>query len=158
MKTKATVTLKGIPLRVECEVFPAWEDRIIEDCVFDQVLVSTEKKGLRACSLRVELAICEQMMEPEGIAAMYQAAEIERQGDLCEEAYVRAEAERTFAPVLAFMKVGEVLCETPEEKNKWKKRMLGTVPGLSFPDDFDSLSEDEKARRLDGAAEIMKGG
>lgn len=55
---------------------------------------------------------------------------------------------KTVAMVSAF---GNVLCDTPKEKNDWKKRMLSTVHGLSFPDDFDMLPEEEKTKRLDGA-------
>ena len=32
--------------------------------------------------------------------------------------------------------------------------MLNTVDGVSFPDDWDSLSEDEKEKRLNKAIEI----
>jgi len=46
---------------------------------------------------------------------------------------------------------GDLLCDTQKEKNDWKKRMINTVDGISFPDDWDELSEDEKQRRLDGA-------
>ena len=46
---------------------------------------------------------------------------------------------------------GDLLCDNQKEKNDWKKRMLNTVDGISFPDDWDELSEDEKQRRLDGA-------
>lgn len=43
-----------------------------------------------------------------------------------------------------------------EEKNAWKKRMLNTVPGISFPDDFDNLTEKEKQDRLDKAIEFSQ--
>ena len=48
--------------------------------------------------------------------------------------------------------LGNVLCDTLEEKNAWKKRML-TAGGCSFPSDFDALTEEEKAERLDKAIE-----
>lgn len=47
-----------------------------------------------------------------------------------------------------------IFCDTPKQKNDWKKRMLSTVPGISFPDDFDTLPEEERARRLEGAEQI----
>lgn len=50
--------------------------------------------------------------------------------------------------------MSEVLCKTQEEKNDWKKRMLKAVPGISFPDDFDSLPEAEKQKRLDKVIEL----
>jgi len=52
-------------------------------------------------------------------------------------------------------KIGDVLCEKKEEKNTWKKRMMATVPGINFPENFDSLPEEEKARRLDGAIKFL---
>lgn len=41
-----------------------------------------------------------------------------------------------------------------KKQNTWKKRMLSVVHGIDFPEDFDSLSEEEKQRRLDGAIKI----
>ena len=58
---------------------------------------------------------------------------------------------RRFGTVAAVAKLGDLLCSKPEEKNAWKKRMLGTVSGVDFPDDFDALPEEEKQKRLDGA-------
>ncbi len=53
--------------------------------------------------------------------------------------------------------LGDVLCETQEDKNTWKKRMLSAgIPGIDFPSNWDQLSEDEKARRLDGALAELK--
>jgi hypothetical protein len=52
--------------------------------------------------------------------------------------------------------IGEILCQTKAEKNAWKKRMLSTVHGISFPEDFDQLPEDEKTLRLDGALNQIK--
>jgi hypothetical protein len=52
--------------------------------------------------------------------------------------------------------IGEILCQTQAEKNAWKKRMLSTVHGISFPEDFDNLPEDEKTLRLDGALNQIK--
>lgn len=46
---------------------------------------------------------------------------------------------------------GQIMGGTQKEKNAWDKRMLGTLPGSNFPDDWDSLPEAEKTRRLKGA-------
>ena len=51
---------------------------------------------------------------------------------------------------------GDVLGKDQKEKNAWKKRMLSAsspkdptgAPALFFPDDWESLPEDEKERRL----------
>jgi len=51
---------------------------------------------------------------------------------------------------------GALLCDTQEEKNKWNKRMLSTVQGIDFPEDFDNLPEEEKQKRLNGALEFIK--
>jgi len=52
--------------------------------------------------------------------------------------------------------MGKLLCKSPEEKNNWDKKMINTLPGVSFPDDFDNLPEKEKRRRLDGALGTLK--
>jgi hypothetical protein len=55
--------------------------------------------------------------------------------------------------------LGNILCGTQAEKNDWKKRMLAaglTNSGLEFPEDWGTLSEDEKERRLNGAIEQLK--
>lgn len=55
--------------------------------------------------------------------------------------------------------MGNVLCETQAEKNAWKMRMLKSglsKMGLSVPDDWDSLPEDEKERRLDVVIAALK--
>jgi hypothetical protein len=46
-------------------------------------------------------------------------------------------------------KLGEFLTNTQAEANAWKKRMLAAVLPVTFPDDWDQLSENEKQRRLD---------
>lgn len=52
---------------------------------------------------------------------------------------------------------GALLTDTQAEANTWKKRMLSAgVPGLDFPEDFDSLPEDEKQRRLDAVIKEAK--
>ena len=50
---------------------------------------------------------------------------------------------------------GDVFGETQEDANAWKSRML-KAGGVSFPDDFDQLPEDEKQRRLDGAIKEVR--
>lgn len=52
-------------------------------------------------------------------------------------------------------KLGELFGSSTEEANSWKKRMLNTVNGIQFPDDFDSLSEEEKQKRLDNAIKVV---
>jgi len=53
--------------------------------------------------------------------------------------------------------LGNLFCNTEEDKNKWKKRFVGKVEGIDIPEDFDDLSEEEKKRRLDGVIEIGLG-
>ena len=48
-------------------------------------------------------------------------------------------------------KLGDVLCKEDRDKNKWKKKMLKTLKGVDFPEDFDNLPEKEQAKRLDNA-------
>lgn len=61
-----------------------------------------------------------------------------------------------FKNVAAICALGEILHEKPEEKAAFKKRIIGTVPGINFPDDFDKLSAEEKNKRLDGALSVLK--
>ena len=56
-----------------------------------------------------------------------------------------------FAGLKMVCAIGKLLCDTPEEKNNWNKRMLSTQPGIDIPENFDSLPEEEKTRRLEGA-------
>ena len=54
---------------------------------------------------------------------------------------------------------GEILGGNQKEKNDWKARMLKAGldnRGLVIPDDWDSLSEDEKESRLNGAISALK--
>lgn len=65
-----------------------------------------------------------------------------------------------FKTVALIASLGKIIggAETVKEENDWKKRMLTAgmgSAGLSFPDDWDSLTEEEKARRLDGAIDIQ---
>jgi hypothetical protein len=47
-------------------------------------------------------------------------------------------------------KLGDLLCETTEDKNRWKKRMLKAgIPEIDFPSDWEDIPEGEKERRLD---------
>ncbi len=60
---------------------------------------------------------------------------------------------------IGIARLGDLFCESKEDKNKWKKRMLNAGlknSGLSFPEDWDELSEDEKETRLNKSMEFMK--
>ena len=64
-----------------------------------------------------------------------------------------------FNSVAMVAAMGNLLCETKEEKNTWKLRMLKAgmgSAGLQIPDDWDTLSEDEKEKRLDNVIEFAK--
>ena len=60
-----------------------------------------------------------------------------------------------FKAVKMVCAMGSILCNTDEEKTNWNKRMIGTIQGIDFPEDFDSLPEEEKKRRLDGALTVL---
>jgi hypothetical protein len=75
----------------------------------------------------------------------------------CDEIDARArgiEAKR-FNPVKMVCAFGALLTSTPEEQANWDKRMLSTVPGVEFPDDFDSLPVEEKQKRLNAALKVL---
>lgn len=63
------------------------------------------------------------------------------------------ELNKRFGFIKAIASLGEILSDDKKEQNDWKQRMLkaGMGNGLNFPADWDSLSEEEKQRRLDGA-------
>lgn len=55
--------------------------------------------------------------------------------------------------------LGDVFGKSPKESNDWKARMLKAGLGglgLSMPDDWDTLNEEEKTRRLNGAIAQLK--
>lgn len=46
--------------------------------------------------------------------------------------------------------------KTKAEANDWKERMLkARLNGLSMPDNWGQLNEDEKQKRLDGVIAVM---
>ena len=54
--------------------------------------------------------------------------------------------------------LGNIFADTQEQKNAWKLRMLKAGlenKGLILPEDFDTLPEEEKERRLNGAIEAI---
>lgn len=54
-----------------------------------------------------------------------------------------------FKTVSAIAAMGELLTEDKKERNDWKARMLKAgLSGISIPEDWDTLDEDEKERRL----------
>lgn len=61
-----------------------------------------------------------------------------------------------FGSLRAVCALGDVLTKDKKESNEWKKRIMKASLGerVSFPDDWDSLSEDEKQKRLDNAVGV----
>jgi hypothetical protein len=49
-----------------------------------------------------------------------------------------------------------IMCNKGEEKtkNKYQKKFFEKVQGINFPDNWESLSEEEKSKRLEGATKI----
>lgn len=63
---------------------------------------------------------------------------------------------KTIASVMA---LGDVLTSNQKESNDWKKRMLKAgleSRGLIMPEDWDTLDEDTKTARLNGAIKFLK--
>jgi len=58
----------------------------------------------------------------------------------------------------AIAQMGEVLTSSKKESNDWKERMIkaGLGSGIDIPEDWDTLSEDEKESRLNKVIEFMK--
>jgi len=70
----------------------------------------------------------------------------------------KADIKSSLGMIAGIAKLGEILCDKPEDKNSWKLRMLkaGMGEGFQPPDDWDQLPEAEKQRRLDGAINTLK--
>jgi len=71
----------------------------------------------------------------------------------------KAELNEKFGMVSAIASMGEIFCDDKKEKNDWKVRMLKAglgSSGLQIPDDWDSLSENEKELRLNKIIELGK--
>ncbi len=55
--------------------------------------------------------------------------------------------------------LGDIFSNTKKESNDWKARMLKAGlgnSGLSMPEDWDTLSEEEKEKRLNGAMGVLR--
>lgn len=66
--------------------------------------------------------------------------------------------ESPFKAVGLMAAIGDLLCESAEDKNDWKLRMLKAgVPerAISIPEDWHLLTEEEKERRLNGAIKAL---
>jgi hypothetical protein len=80
------------------------------------------------------------------VARMYNMTKIDRRLENMSEGDSGASIAKSASLVA---KLGNILCESTESRNAWKKRMLKAgIPMLNFPEDWDSLSETEKERRL----------
>jgi hypothetical protein len=56
-----------------------------------------------------------------------------------------------FGSLKMVVALGSLMAKDDKEKIDFQKHMIGTVPGIDFPEGFDELPEEEKKRRLEGA-------
>lgn len=64
-----------------------------------------------------------------------------------------------FGRISAIAQMGEIMGQNKKEKNDWKERMLKAGlgdKGLQMPEDWNTLSEDEKETRLNNVLSYMK--
>ena len=66
------------------------------------------------------------------------------------------EGMKRLGSVRALAMMGEVLGSDLKQKNRLRATALKSVQGIDLPDDWDSLSEEEKSRRLNGAIGALK--
>ena len=69
------------------------------------------------------------------------------------------EANKMFGAIGAIAKMGEILSEDKKGANDWKKRIIEAGlgdKGLIIPEDWETLSEEEKEKRLNKVIEISK--
>ena len=55
--------------------------------------------------------------------------------------------------------LGEIMCDNKKDKNDWKARMLKAGlenRGLRMPEDWNTLTENEKEKRLNKCIEVIK--
>jgi len=66
-----------------------------------------------------------------------------------------AEINRQFSFIGALAKLGSIMTEDKKQANDFQKKILTAgLPGLSFPDDWDNLPEEEKSKRLAKVTEL----
>ena len=68
------------------------------------------------------------------------------------------EVKSCFSSVAIIAKMGDILCPDQKTKNDWKTRMLKAGlenKGLIMPEDWDTLDENEKGKRLDKVIEVI---
>ena len=71
----------------------------------------------------------------------------------------RTEVDHFMNSVAMVASLGSLMTNTPAESNDWKLRMIKAGlenRGLDIPADWDTLTEEEKTRRLDGAISVLK--
>jgi len=125
----------------ECRASAPYYNRTWESYEYQSVLYSLVEKARKQRLFTKEMA---------------EAAE-----DLVRSQFRReeeAKINREFSMIGMVAKLGEILCPTYEQSNAWKLRMVkaGLGEGFIVPDDWDSLSEEEKGGRLDKVLEMLK--
>ncbi len=71
---------------------------------------------------------------------------------------VSEEVTKGFNNIAMIAKIGELFTSDKKEQNDWKARMLKAgleSKGLIMPKDWDTLTEEEKERRLNGVIDIL---
>jgi hypothetical protein len=74
------------------------------------------------------------------------------------EMQAKKEADEMFGNIGAIAKLGEIMTGSQKEANTWKARMIkaGLGSGIQMPEDWNTLTEDEKESRLNKVIEYMK--
>lgn len=62
-----------------------------------------------------------------------------------------------FKTTAAVAKLGELFCDNKKDRNDWKVRMLKAgLQGINIPEDWDSLNEEDKEKRLNNVIALCK--
>ena len=74
------------------------------------------------------------------------------------ELQARKEADEMFGNIGAIAGLGEIMTSNKKESNDWKARMIkaGLGSNIDIPEDWNTLSEDEKEKRLNKVIEFMR--
>jgi len=80
------------------------------------------------------------------------------EAETCNDFIKAYEPGNPYKGIAMIAKMGDILATTQKDKNDWKARMLKAGlenKGLIMPEDWESLTENEKEKRLNGAIDAL---
>jgi len=122
------------------------DDKAVVNGQYNQTTLRHIKEFLKQHGFTAE---CRKQIEED-----YSPTEVNDEKNLKEEKKQKEEESNNMLKTVGMIaSLGEVFCDNKKDSNDWKTRMLKAGlenKGLVMPDNWDSLPEDEKERRLNG--------